>query len=342
MAAPEADLYALTWDHSSEFAFGGRRPATTFLDRAPILRRRRQWQLPLMPLAWRYASRRAYDVVVTSSHACAKGFWPARAALHLCYCYTPMRYVWLPEVDARTSRCALASVPTAALRAWDRRSAGWVDEFAAISHAVRERIERFYGRPARVIHPPVDTDYFTPPPSPEGGRDRTPGYALVVSRFVPYKRIDVAIRACHALRLPVVVAGSGPQEPALRALGAELGAEARFVIGPTDDELRALYRGARALVFPAFEDFGIVAVEAQACGTPVVGVASGGSLDTVEPGVTGVLVAGDSRSVRDGLAQVLDRPADPAACRRNAERFSTERFMCQFGDWVATAIAPPP
>lgn len=335
VAAPEADLYALTWTPSAEFAFGGRRPTTTFLDRAPFIRGRRRLQLPLMPLAWRYATRRRYDVVVTSSHACAKGFWPARDALHLCYCYTPMRYVWLPEVDARTRPGGLTSVPRAALRAWDRRSAAWVDDFAAISGAVRERIERFYGRPARVIHPPVDTAYYTPSDAAPKGE-----FALVVSRFVRYKRIDVAIRACHALRYPLVVAGSGPEEGALRALATELGAPVRFVVSPSDHAVRELYRTARALVFPVLEDFGIVAVEAQACGTPVVGLAAGGSLETVRAGVTGVLVESDDvAAVRDGLERVLAAPPSAEACRRHAERFSADRFADEFRGWLASHMA---
>lgn len=341
-AAPDADLFALTWERSTDFAFGGRRPSTTFLDRAPVIRDRRRLQLPLMPLAWRYASRRRYDLVVTSSHACAKGFWPGRDAHHLCYCYTPMRYVWLPDVDGRARAGPLTSLPRAGLRAWDRRSAAWVDDFAAISEAVRERIERFYGRRARVIHPPVDTDYFTPSPSPSP-QEAKGDYALAVSRLIRYKRIDVAIRACHALRYPLVVAGSGPQEAALRALARELGAPVRFVIAPDDDQLRDLYRGARALLFPAFEDFGIVAVEAQACGTPVVGVAAGGSLDTVVPGVTGVLVeddAGDDvASVRRGLEHVLAQPPLAQACRTNAERFSTGRFIDEFRAWLESQMA---
>lgn len=336
-AAPGADLYALTWEPSATFAFGGRAPTTTFLDRMPLARGRRQLQLPLMPLAWRYATRREYEVVVTSSHACAKGFWPARQARHLCYCYTPMRYVWLPGVDSRARNHPFTSLPRAMLRTWDRRSAGWVDEFAAISEAVRARIERFYARPARVIYPPVDTDHFTPPPG-EAKAD----FALVVSRFIGYKRIDLAIRACHALRFPVVVAGAGPQEPALRALAAELGASVRFVIGPSDAQLRDLYRNARALVFPAFEDFGIVAVEAQACGTPVLGLAAGGSLDTVQDGVTGVLVDGDDVvTMRDGLERLLALGLSPDACRGNAERFSTSRFVEEFQAWIGAHVGPP-
>lgn len=332
-AAPTADLYALTWDRESGVDLGGRAPITTFLDKPPFDRWGRQVQLPLMPMAWRYASRQRYDVVVTSSHACAKGFWPGRDALHLSYCYTPMRYVWLPEVDARTRPSPWTAAPRRLMRRWDRRSVGWVEELAAISEAVRARIERFYDRPATVIHPPVDTDFFTPDEFVASKDD----YVLAVSRLVRYKRIDLAVRAAHALRRPLVVAGSGPEEPALRALVEELGADVRFEISPGDETLRDLYRRAQALVFPAFEDFGIVAVEAQACGTPVVGIAAGGSLDTVVPGVTGALVAdADTDGLGDGLAEVLRAPPCPVRCREHALRFSRQRFIEKFRDWVLT------
>jgi glycosyltransferase involved in cell wall biosynthesis len=335
-ALPSAAIHALTLQPSADFDFGGRPVHTTFLDSRRTRDRSRMLQLPLMPLAWRYASREAYDVVVTSSHACAKGFWPARAALHLCYCYTPMRYAWLAGVDQRRQRGAASRVGERALKAWDLRSVAWVDGFAAISTTVARRIEEFYGRSSVVIHPPVNTDRFTP--GDPAGRE---GYALAVSRMVPYKRLDLAIEAAHRLRHPLVVAGAGPEEARLRALAAQLGAEVRFVIDPGDDDLAALYRGAGVLVFPAEEDFGIVPVEAQACGTPVVAYGTGGALDTVVPGETGVLVAEQSvASVAGGIEAVLGGRFDASACRRNAERFSAARFRDRFLDWViASATA---
>ena len=340
-ALPGADLYALTHEGHVPFDLGGRAPSTTFLDRLPAPVRHRRWLLlPLMPLAWRMASRRSYDVVVTSSHACNKGFAPGRAALHLSYCYTPARYLWLSSIDGRGTRANLAAL---ALRGWDRRASEWVDEFAAISTAVRDRIAHCYGRPSRVIHPPVDTEFFRPGgsddeagPMPFGGRP----FALAVSRMIGYKRLDLAIDACHRARVPLVVAGSGPEEQALRGRADALGAEVRFVIGPDDRTLRALYQAARLLVFPAVEDFGIVPVEAQACGTPVVGIAEGGSLDTIEPGRTGALAPSqDVAAVAGAVEEVLSSPADAGACRQNAERFATDRFVAEFGDWVASHAA---
>jgi glycosyltransferase involved in cell wall biosynthesis len=334
-ALPGADLYALTQERGLPFAFGGRQPHTTFLDRLPFPSGSRQLQLPLMPLAWRYVTRRPYDVVVTSSHACAKGFWPGRAALHLSYCYTPMRYVWLPGVDQRTPQDRLSALPRRVMRAWDRRSVRWVDDFAAISSAVQARIERFYQRSSDVIHPPVDTDFFTVSPDLARG-----DFVLAVSRMVAYKRLDLAIRACHDLDYPLVVAGAGPEEARLRALAAQLGAAVTFVVSPPDAHLRELYRTARAMVFPGTEDFGIVLVEAQACGTPVVAFGEGGSRDIVVPDLTGSLVPEQSvAGLRSGLERVLESPPDPSACRRNAERFSTHEFVRRFLGWVGSAAA---
>ena len=335
-ALPTADLYGLTWNRSAGLDFGGRPVATTFIDRLPPLRHRRMLQLPLMPLAWRYASRRRYDVVVTSSHACAKGFRPGRQALHLCYCYTPMRYLWLSSIDVRRRRSRLSAPVERALRSWDLRSATWVDGFAAISTAVSRRIEEVYGRPSEVIHPPVDTRHFTPSgPGGDGG-----GFVLAVSRMVDYKRLDLAIRASRRAGHPLVVAGTGPAEPQLRALADRLGADVRFVIGPDDRQLRDLYRAADAVVFPAEEDFGMVPVEAQACGTPVVALARGGTVDTVVPGTTGVLVADqDEESLAAGIEAVLNGRFDPADCRRSAERFSVATFEERFLGWVIGSAA---
>jgi glycosyltransferase involved in cell wall biosynthesis len=337
---PDADLYALTNTLGDALATQGRPVSTTFLARTPVLRDRRDLALPLMPLAWRTATRRRYDLVVTSSHACAKGFRPGREALHLCYCYTPMRYVWDPHDQRRGTHRLAGLGPRAALRRWDRRSVRWVDSFAAISTAVRERIERYYGRSSRVIHPPVDIRFYTPAPE-TGPADRLPAgpFVLGCSRFIPYKRLDLAILAAADVGIPVVIAGSGPEEAALRKVAAQARVPVTFELSPSDERLRDLYRAAAAFVFPALEDFGIVAVEAQACGTPVVALSQGGATDTVVDGLTGALVeTQDAGAFAGGLRRALELN-DPRACVEQAAGFSFQEFERKVRNWVAEAEA---
>jgi glycosyltransferase involved in cell wall biosynthesis len=335
---PDADLYAMTNELGGSFAGGGRAVHTTFLARLPVLRRRRDLALPLMPLAWRTVTRQRYDLVVTSSHACVKGFAPGRHALHLCYCHTPMRYVWDPHDQRRGAQRLAVAGPGPLLRRWDRRSARWVDGFAANSRAVQERIERCYGRPSRLIPPPVDTDFFTP--GGTGGHAAglpLPPFVLACSRFIPYKRLDLAIQAADRAGVPLVVAGRGPEEPALRTLAATARVPVQFELAPSDERLRALYRAAAAFVFPALEDFGIVAVEAQACGTPVVGLSRGGAADTVVDGLTGVLVEDQEADAMAGALLRALELSDADACVRQAARFSYGAFSEKVLGWVEEA-----
>lgn len=332
LAYPEADLYALTWDHDAQFDFGGREVTTTWLDRSSTLRDRRELALPLMSFAWKTIDvHDSYDTVLTSSHAFVRSFPPAKPATHFCYCHTPLRYAWVPDVDARTQRRIPGkSLAFAALREWDRRTARNVDFFAANSTAVRDRIHECYGRESEVIHPPVDTVYYDLPTEPVE-RSR----ALAVSRFVPYKSVALAIEACAAAGVPLTVAGKGPQEAELRALAARLGGDVEFEISPPDERLRELYRSSLAVVFPANEDFGIIPVEAQGCGAPVVALDVGGARDTVVQGETGLRVARqDPALFAEAIRDLVTTPPDPAVCRRNAEGFSAQRFQRELREWV--------
>ncbi len=270
---------------------------TSFLQRAPGLRRHYRSYLPLFPMAIEDFDLTDASLVISSSHCVAKGVVPGPGAIHVCYCHSPMRYAWdqqhayFPKRRGLVAR--LRGAALTALRAWDVTSAARVDHFLANSRFVASRIERYYRRTADVLHPPVDTDYFTPPedtppqdPAAEDGAGRDEDYCLMVAALAPYKRVEVAMEACEAVDIELRVVGEGPERSRLEAL-ARGGTR---LLGRVDGaELRRLYRGARFLLQPGVEDFGIAPVEALACGTPVVAWGEGGVLDIVEDGVHGVL-----------------------------------------------------
>jgi glycosyltransferase involved in cell wall biosynthesis len=294
---------------------------------------REHWQrlLPIMPHAWSHLPLDGYDAVVTSSHACVNAIRVPPGVPHISYCHTPMRYAW-------EWRRELARVPAPvrplwpAAAAWfrraDRRWARRVTRFVANSRHVAERIRDDYGREADVVYPPVDTTYWTPPA--DDGRSEA---FLVAGRLVAYKRVDLAIRAADAAGVPLVVAGDGPELPRLRRIA---GANVTFVVDPQRDELRELYRRARALVNPGVEDFGMTMIEAQACGTPVIALGRGGATEAVADGVTGRLYADpDPGALAAVLRSFEPERFDGAAIRAHAQRFDATRF----DDAIARIVA---
>lgn len=319
-AFPDSDL--LTTLFESELLPPPLRKAKpSFLQRIPSATKYHEWLLPLMPLAWALREPvRDVEAVVSSSHACAKAVRVAAGIPHLCYCHTPMRYAW--DFASEKQRFPPLTRPMARLlmawfRRWDRATADRVDVFVANSNAVAGRIHRFYGRPARVIYPPVRTDEFTP------GGERTDTF-LYVGRLTGYKRPDLVVDAFSGLRERLVVVGEGQLGERLRARAAS---NVTFLGAVDQATLLSLYRSARALVFPVDEDFGIAMAEAQACGTPVIGLNSGGARDIVEHGVTGWLVeAPTTELVQDAVRKAARTELDPAEIRRRSERFSAARF----------------
>jgi glycosyltransferase involved in cell wall biosynthesis len=299
-----------------------RQARPSFLQHVPGARRHHEWFLPLMPLAWRLRRPVAgVDVVISSSHACAKAVRVEPGIPHLCYCHTPMRYAWQFDDERERFPTALRPLARAGMRAfrrWDRRSARHVTRFVANSSAVATRIEASYGRTASVIHPPVRTDFFTP----GGERD---DLFVYVGRFVGYKRADLVVEAFAGLpEQRLLLVGDGPQRERLESMATP---NVSFAGTVDDERLRALYRSARAIVYPAVEDFGIAMAEAQACGAPVIGLAAGGALDIVEPGVTGWLVERQSvDELRAAIRQAAQAELDQDEIARRAQRFSAERF----------------
>lgn len=299
-----------------------------------LSRRRWQWFLPFMPFAWRRLKLGTYGAVVTSSHACVNAIRVRPGALHISYCHTPMRYAWEWRSEMRRVPPMLRlawPLIAALLRMQDRIAARHVTHFVANSQYVAGRVRRNYGRSAFVIYPPVDIDFWTPKRDVE---DRT--FFLFVGRLVAYKRVEIAVDAATRSSLPLVVAGAGPE---MTRLKRRAGPSVTFVGQPSRDQLRDLYRSARALVFPGVEDFGMTAVEAQACGTPVIAFAGGGALETVVDGVTGMLYRDPTV---DGLARAM-ASLDPRlyrveAMRQHVSRFSAERFDEEIQSFVQQAL----
>ena len=306
---------------------------TSLLQAIPGAVSHHEWFLPLMPLDWRL--RRPIDdvdVVISSSHACAKAVRVGPGIPHVCYCHTPMRYAWSFQSEAGRFPPAVRPVARqmmAGFRWWDRQTAQKVDMFIANSSSVAARIERSYGRRAIVVHPPVRTDFFTP-------AGRRGDFYLYVGRLTGYKRPDLVVEAFRGLRHQLVVVGAGPLRRELERSAPE---NVSFRGSVDDDELRRLYRECKAFVYPVDEDFGITMVEAQACGTPVIALNSGGALDIVAHGETGWLIPRQEiAEVRKAIEVVARRKFDAEQVSQSAQRFSTHQFRTAFLYAVLTAV----
>lgn len=307
---------------------------TSFIQHLPAAKTHWQYYLPLMPKAFESFDLDGYDLVISSSHACAKGVIVKPMCKHICYCHTPMRYVWSQfdqyagglKPPARFMFTRLAS----RLRRWDKENSLRVDHFIANSSAVADRIRSYYDRDSEIIFPPVDIDYFT-----LSADDRDRQYYLVVSRFTPYKRVDMAIQACVALgrRLKVVGAEVGKGS---RVATADASADIEFLGVVKKDELRELYRGAKALIMPAEEDFGITMVEAHACGTPVIALKRGGALDIVIDGRTGIFFDDpEPQALIGALHRFEAQEFKQLDIRLHSEAYSRKAFI----DHMRAAIA---
>jgi glycosyltransferase involved in cell wall biosynthesis len=312
-------------------------PKTSVLQRLPRVERYYRYLLPVMPLAagWRLPE---CDLVLSFSHCVAKSARPPAGVPHVCYCFTPMRYAWhlRESYFGRGLKGRALDLLLGRLRAWDRAAAERVTHFVAISETVRRRVRECYGRDSIVIHPPVDTDFFT-----QSDSTREDFY-LCVSALAPYKRVDLAIAACNQLKRRLVVIGTGQDEHRLRVLA---GPTVTLLGWQSDAVIRDHYRRCRALLFPGEEDFGIVPVEAQACGAPVIALARGGVTETVRDD-TGVLFAEQSAEALVGAIEAFERGArtfDVSMLRSNALRFRRERYeeeLIGYVEKAASGLAP--
>jgi glycosyltransferase involved in cell wall biosynthesis len=347
---PDADLYTLLHVPGSVSpVIERRRVVTSFVQRLPDAARRYRWALSLFPRAIESFDFTGYDLVLSSSHCVAKSARKPADALSVCYCHTPMRYVWDRFDDYFGTKPAplraLIALEAKRLRAWDKRTAPRVDRWLANSSLVRRRLLEWYGVAAervRIVFPPVDVERFAGArrlPVPSGLASG--GYDLVLSALVPYKRVDLAVAAAIAAGRTLVVVGEGPEKARLERLASTTPGKGRVLFAGkvADADLPAYYGHCRSFVFPGLEDFGITPLEATAAGRPVVAYGSGGVLDTVQPGLNGIFCAEQTvAAFAAALADpALDRPWDEAAMVAHARAFSRERYRAEMTAALADA-----
>jgi glycosyltransferase involved in cell wall biosynthesis len=328
----DAPIFTLLYDEQgTDGRFAGRSITTSRLQLLGVDQESFRRLLPLYPRAVERLALPPCDVVLSSSSAFAHGVRAPQGAVHVSYCYTPFRYAWYEEQRALAEIAPPLRLPLRLqlrrMRRWDLAASRRVDAYIAISELSRERIKRYYGREAVVIHPPVETHRFSP---------GQPGEKLlIVSELVRHKRIHIALEAARRARAPIRVVGSGPERAALQAAYPE----AEFLGRASDADLVELYASAHAVIVPSMEEFGITAVEAQAAGRPVIAAAAGGALETVLEGRTGLLAGlDDADSFAAAIAGLQALDFDPAAAVANAARFSVEAFRRRLSDHVQSIL----
>jgi glycosyltransferase involved in cell wall biosynthesis len=331
-AFPEAPIFALLYSRKRGPASLAGRVISSPLGRVPGATRWHRMFLPFFPAAIEHLDVSSYDVIISSHHTVAKAVLRGAHSVHISYCHTPMRALWERTHEELATLPwlvrPLAAAMLGRLRVWDVATVPRVDTFVANSRTTQERIRKHYARESTVVFPPIDIERFTP------GDDEVGDYYLVASRLVPYKRIDLAVDAAQLAGRKLIVVGDGPGRAALVARGADVRGHV------SDHELVRLMRGARALLFPQFEDFGMTPVEMMACGRPVIAYGRGGGAETVLDGVTGVLVDEQTpEAFARGIERFESLTISPEACRRQAETFTEVRFREELREVVWSAFA---
>lgn len=320
----QAEIYTLLHKRGAVSDAIERHPIiTSRLQRLPRIAEYYRYLLPFMPRAIESMSPKPADLLISTSHCVAKGLAPRSETRHICYCFTPMRYAWTfyeEYFGDNKIKKSLLNPVLARMREWDLRASERVHRFVAISRHVRDRIQTYYGRESDVVFPPVDLDYYTPPSeSPRADFD------LIVSALVPYKRIDLAVRAYNRNGRALKVVGVGTEMDSLRSIAKS---NIEFLGWSSYEDIRELYRNCRLLVFPGEEDFGLVPVEVQACGRPVVAFARGGALETINDGTSGVFFEEQTeQSLNSAIEEATAMAWNPASVRASAERFGVPAFI---------------
>jgi glycosyltransferase involved in cell wall biosynthesis len=293
---PEADLFTTVYNRDKLPEFASRHPKTSFLQSFPLLNKRHQLLAPLLPLGISSLNLSGYDLIISSSSSVGKGIKKPKGSVHICYCHTPMRYAWEPDVDDRIIKLPFGKLFVRYLKSWDKMANKGVDYFLCNSKYTLERIKKFYKREATVVYPPVNIDdyQFTPGIARED-------YFCAISRLVNYKRIDLAIEACRKLDRRLIVIGDGPQMESLKKIASD---KTTFLGRASDSKKFEVLRRAKALIFPADEDFGIVPIEAMSQGTPVIAYGNGGVRESVKEPSCGIFFPSQSA---DSVCEAIEK-----------------------------------
>lgn len=332
---PNATIFTSVYDQGGAEAFASRKIITSYLQKYPMLKKKREFLIPFTPLAFESFDLGKYDVVITNTTFPAKGVITKPETVHICYCHTPTRYLWEPEIDPRTSKGFLLGLrrkTALKLKPWDLAAADRPDHYLANSNYIKNRIKKYYHRDSQVIYPPVNVNKFSPAKNPKDIKD----YYLFVSRLIGYKKCDLVIEAFNKLELPLKIIGRGPEKKQLQKMAKS---NIEFLGYLSDEEMKKYYREAKAFVFAAEEDFGIVPVEAMAAGRPVIAYGKGGAAETVVDGRTGLLFYKQSaESLVEAVKKFKPEKYKVSDIRHQAERFSEERFRKEFKKAVEKII----
>ena len=331
---PKAPIFTSVYDPKGAAPFKDKDIRPSFLQKFPLLKSKRELLVPLTPFAFEQINLSKYELILSSCSMASKGVLSKPGAIQICYCHTPSRYLWEPEVDSRAKSgffSGLRQRTAHKMRIWDRIAADRVDYFLANSKYVAARIKKYYQRDSIVVYPPVDVDAYKP-----GKKSEVKDYFLFVSRLVRYKKCDLVIDAFNDLGLPLKIIGQGPDK---KYLQQKAKSNIEFLGYLSDDEIKKYYSFAKAFVFAAEEDFGIVPVEAMACGRPVIAFSGGGVKESVVDGVTGVLFDEQTPQCLINTIKNFDSEKfDPVKIRNQAEKFSREVFRTKYLEAVESIL----
>lgn len=339
---PQADIYTLFYIPGTvSKKIEAHRIIPSSLSQMPFTKEGYRYYLPLMPKAVEWFDLSRYDLVISSSHCVAKGAAVKKGTLHICYCHTPMRYIWdqfehyFGKGRSSGSVRFFMNLLLPYLRSWDQKSSQRVDHFIANSQTVQTRIQKYYSRNSTVIVPPVDTDFYTVGERTQDGKE---SYYLIVSAFAPYKKVDIAVQAFNETGLPLKIIGKGQEEKRLKKMAKS---NIEFLGWKSNDELKSYYQSCMALIFPGEEDFGIVPVEAMACGKPVVAYRKGGATETVIENETGVFFEPQTpKSLSDAVERCKNQIWDAKKIREYSLKFSVQRFKSELNQFIAQKLQP--